>query len=102
MGIVIFVVAPEIAKSSNFDFTLLYKLIRNTITPVSTPTCGWGPKPLPTDIKEEDDIERIRHNRNQLAHNTKFQLNDSDFNNLWTDLSQVNGYVYSLPLNINN
>lgn len=76
--------------SSKFDFPLLYKLIRNTITPVSTPTRGWGHNPLPNDIREEDDIERIRHKRNLLVHNTDFQLNDSDFNNLWTDLSQVN------------
>lgn len=69
---------------------------------MSTPTRGWGQHPLPNDIREEDDIERIRHNRNILAHNTEFQLNDFDFLKLWTDLSQVNGYVYSLPLNINN
>ncbi|XP_071138239.1 E3 ubiquitin-protein ligase DZIP3-like [Mytilus edulis] len=88
---VLFPVAPGIAKSGNFDFTLLYKLIRHTITPGSTPTRGWGQNPLPNDIREEDDIERIRHNRNLLAHNIEFKLNDSDFNNLWTDLSQVNG-----------
>lgn len=56
---------------------------------MSTPTRGWGSKPLPGDITEEDDIERIRQNRNVLAHNTEFKLKDSDFQNLWTDLSQV-------------
>lgn len=82
-------------KAKNFDFTLLYKLIRNTITHMSAPTRGWGSKPLPGDITEEDDIERIRENRNLLAHNTEFKLNDSDFTNMWTDLSQA---IYRLSL----
>lgn len=56
---------------------------------MSAPTRGWGTKPLQGDITEEDDIERIHENRNLLAHNTEFKLNDSDFTNMWTDLSQV-------------
>ncbi|VDH98267.1 Hypothetical predicted protein [Mytilus galloprovincialis] len=86
---VLFPGAPVNVKSTDFDFSLLYKLTRNTLTTLSAPTSGWGSQPLPGDITKEDDIERIRHSRNLLAHNTEFRLNDSDFNNMWTDLSQA-------------
>lgn len=86
--VIINVVAGNVS-SSTFDFTVLYKLIRNTITPLPPPTRGWGLLPSPGEITEEDDIERIRHHRNLLAHNTELKLNDLDFNTVWTDLSQV-------------
>jgi hypothetical protein len=53
----------QVVASANFDFTLLYKLIRNLVTAIPAPTCGWGPWPLPGHLNETDDVERIRHLR---------------------------------------
>ena len=75
--------------STDFDFTLLYKLIRNLLTDSDAPTCGWGNQPSSGHIKKTDDIERIRLIRNFLAHNSKFEIYDKDFSTHWTDLSQV-------------
>jgi hypothetical protein len=75
--------------STDFDFTLLYKLIRNLLTAIPAPTCGWGCQPSPGHINKTDDIERIRHIRNFLAHNSEFEICDKDFSTHWTDLSQI-------------
>ena len=75
--------------STDFDFTLLYKLIRNLLTAIPAPTCGWGNPPLPGHLNETDDIERIRHLRNDLVHNSDFEICITDFSIHWTDLSQV-------------
>jgi hypothetical protein len=71
---------------ADFDFTLLYTLIRNILT---APTRGWGIQPLPGHLNETDDIERIHYSRNFLAHNSEFEICDADFSTHWTDLSQV-------------
>ena len=75
--------------STNFDFTLLYKLIRNLLTDIPEPTDKWGNQPLPENLSETDDIERIRHLRNFLAHNSEFEICDADFFTHWNDLSPV-------------
>lgn len=76
-------------KSSTFDLPLLYTLIRNTIPNLSPPTRGWGNQPNPSDTTESDDIERIRHYRNDLAHSTCLQLSNNDFKSQWFDLSEL-------------
>ena len=83
-----------VVVSTDFDFTLLYKLIRNLLTRIPAPTCGWGSQPLPGHLNETDDIERIRHLRNILAHNSEFEICEMDFFTHWTDLSQVKYYQY--------
>ena len=75
--------------SADFDFTLLYKLIRNFLTTDPPPTYGWGNPPSSGHVNETDDIERIRYLRNLLAHNSKFKICNTDFFTHWTDLSQV-------------
>ena len=75
--------------STDFDFTLLYKLIKNRVTAIPAPTRGWGIQPLPGHLNEADDIERIRYFRNFLAHNAYFEICDTDFFTHWNDLSQV-------------
>ena len=85
----IFISGGQIADvSADFDFILLYKLIRNLLI-IPAPTCGWGSQPLPEHINEADDIERIRCLRNFLAHNSDLEICDTDFSILWTDLAQV-------------
>ena len=78
-----------VVVSTDFDFTLLYKLIRHHLTAIPPPTSGWGKEPLPEHLNETDDIERIRSFRNELSHNTKLEICDADFSTHWTDLSQV-------------
>ena len=85
----IFISGGQVVVSTDFDFTLLYKLIRNLLTAIPAPTCGWGNRPLPGHLNETDDIERIRYLRNELAHNSDFEICDTDFSTYWTDLSQV-------------
>ena len=87
----IFISGDQVAVvSADFHFILLYKLIRNLLTAIPAPTCGWGNQPLPGHINEADDLERIRHLRNILAHNVNAEICDTDFSTYWTDLSQVN------------
>lgn len=77
-------------KSTDFDSSLLYKLIRNTLNhKIAPPTSGWGTEPLPGDRSEADDIERIRCYRNKIAHNTEFKISNKQFLKQWEDLSKV-------------
>ena len=78
-----------VVTSADFDFTLLYKLIRNFITAIPAPTCGWGSQPLSGHLNETDHIEIIRHLRNDLAHNVHLEICETDFSTHWTALSQV-------------
>ncbi|XP_048768979.1 uncharacterized protein LOC125675389 [Ostrea edulis] len=52
---------------SSLDITLLYSLLRN-FTDVSEPTDGWRNEPKDGFIRLGDDIERIRHMRNNCVH----------------------------------
>lgn len=73
---------------SNFDVTLLYKLIRN-LCPGFLPTQGWGSKPKCSDIQIGDDIERIRVFRNEFGHAKSSTISDSEFQIRWTELKLV-------------
>jgi hypothetical protein len=80
--------------SADFDFTLLYRLIRNLLATIPAltipaPTCGWGKQPSTRHLNEANDIERIRQLRNFLAHSSNLEIDDMNFSNHWTDLSQV-------------
>jgi hypothetical protein len=77
-----------VVVSTDFDFSLLFKLIKYLFT-IPAPTFGCGCQTSPGHINETDDIERIRHMRNSLAHNSEFEICDTDFSTHWTDLSQV-------------
>ena len=79
----------HVVDSTDFDFSMLYRLIRNFLT-IPSPTSGWGNEPLPRNLNETDDIERIRNIRNFLAHSSKFEICENDFITYWSDLSQVN------------
>lgn len=71
-------------SSEEFDITLMICLMRNlTDLQISnTP-------PLPTRVNVGDDLSRIHHYRNKLAHTTSFIIEDDDFNNYWEDIAQV-------------
>ena len=80
-----------VVVSTDFDLTLLYKLIRNCLT---SPNLGWGYPPPSGHINERDDIERIRLMRNYLVHNSELEICDTDFSTHWTDLSQVCHFMH--------
>lgn len=71
-------------SSEEFDITLMICLIRNlTDLQISnTP-------PLPTRVNVGDDLSRIHHYRNKLAHTNSFIIEDDDFNDYWEDIAQV-------------
>lgn len=73
--------------SADFDTSLLYTLLRNTVK-ITPPTSGWNKEPNPADISKGDDVERIRFARNSLCHG-KTSMDQSTFNSKWTCLSQV-------------
>lgn len=73
---------------SNFDVSLLYKLIRN-LCPGLIPTQGWGITPKNNDIQMGDDIERIRVFRNEFRHPNSSAMSDSEFRNRWRELELV-------------
>lgn len=70
---------------SNFDVTLLYRLIRN-LCPTLKPSKQWGKEPKATDLTIGDDIERIRLFRNKhYAHADSAEIPDSEFTDLWNE-----------------
>ncbi|XP_061194554.1 uncharacterized protein LOC133202710 [Saccostrea echinata] len=76
--------------SSMFDVSIMYKLLRNYVEDLPTPTKGWGKKPDIGDIKETDDLERIRIYRNKFSHaGQDSTLEKDEFNMYWMDISQA-------------
>ncbi|XP_052073935.1 uncharacterized protein LOC127711823 [Mytilus californianus] len=45
--------------------------------------------PFSTQINVGDDLSRIHHYRNEIAHTNSFIIEDNDFNNYWEDIAQA-------------
>ncbi|XP_052072193.1 uncharacterized protein LOC127710404 [Mytilus californianus] len=79
-------------QSSNsydsFDISLIYKLLRQ-FSLVPSPTNGWGNAPNKIDTKLSDDIERIRHFRNQLAHRCSSNITEEEFDNYFDQFRDI-------------
>lgn len=74
---------------SNFDISLLYKLIRN-LCPSLEPTKKWGNNPASNDLDVGDDIERIRYLRNSIvAHSASAEIPNDVFTDLWSDVKCI-------------
>lgn len=74
---------------NNFNFMLLYKLIRHLCTSLK-PKQGWGKKPNDDDITLADDIERMRLFRNEhIAHCDHAEISDMQFELIWKDITLV-------------
>uniref|UniRef100_K1QMU3 Uncharacterized protein n=1 Tax=Magallana gigas TaxID=29159 RepID=K1QMU3_MAGGI len=95
---------PAIPDYSNFDVTLLYKLIRN-LCPSLEPTQGWGKDPADTDIQIGDDIERLRIFRNNIVRHSSSEISDSDFEiclkELRSVLQRIQNHMTSKGYNVN-
>ena len=76
-------------KSTNFDITLIFRLFK-TICNLTEPVTGWNNSPNSTDISLEADLVRIKDYRNSIyGHNSKMEITDSEFRNLWNEISEV-------------
>ncbi|CAG2204892.1 unnamed protein product [Mytilus edulis] len=74
---------PHLRPRSDCDITYLYQEHRKLNKHI--PTNGWGGMCQAiqvTDISTGDDIERIRHTRNELQHSKEFELGDTRFKEL--------------------
>lgn len=45
--------------------------------------------PCPSDLSLEDDIERIRNNRNVIGHCPKAEMSDDEFNTHWAEMEGI-------------
>lgn len=73
--------------SQNFDIRLMMFLMKNLIE-----ACDIIPDVLPfeTDITEVADLSRVKHIRNKIVQNSDRSISDEDFEEDWSNLSQVN------------
>ena len=75
-------------KSTDFDITLIFRLFR-TICNLTAPLTGWNYSPNSTDTSLEADLVRIKNYRNSVyGHNSKMEITDSEFRNLWNEISE--------------
>lgn len=75
-------------KSTDFDITLIFRLFR-TICNLTEPCTGWNNLPNSTDHSLEADLARIKYFRNSFAHNSNMEITDSEFCNLWKEISDA-------------
>lgn len=73
----------QLPNYSNFDISLLYKLIRY-LCPQLKPNNNWGKTPTINDTDVGDDIERIRELRNKsFGHIESAKFKNNKFKRLW-------------------
>ena len=76
-------------KSTEFDITLLFKLVRN-ICNLTPPITGWDKLPNSTDLCLEADLVRIKFYRNEIYGHTKnMEISDTEFVDLWREISEA-------------
>ena len=76
-------------KSTDFDISLLCKLLRATCS-LTPPATGWDSLPSSTDHSLEADLVRIKFYRNKIyGHNHSMEISNADFENLWMEISDA-------------
>ena len=76
-------------KSTDFDISLLCKLLRATCS-LTPPATGWDSLPNSTDHSLEADLVRIKFYRNKIyGHNHSMEISNADFENLWMEISDA-------------
>ena len=76
-------------KSTDFDVTLLFRLLR-TICGLTPPTTGWDALPVSTDHSLEADLARIKYHRNSVYGHVNQNMeiaDDFQFLFLWSEIS---------------
>ena len=77
-------------KSTDFDITLLFRLLR-TICGLAPPVTGWDCLPGSTDHSFGADLARIKYYRNSIyGHvNESMEISDDEFSVLWREVSEA-------------
>ena len=77
-------------KSTDFDITLLFRLLR-TICGLTPPVTGWDVLPRSTDDSLEAGLVRIKYYRNSLyGHvNENMEISDYEFSVHWREISEA-------------
>ena len=82
--------AGTYGKSTDFDITLLFRLLR-TICGLTPPVMGWDCFPLNTDHSFGADLARIKYYRNSIhGHvNENMELAGNELSRLWREISEA-------------
>ena len=77
-------------KSTDFDVTLLFRLLR-TICNLTPPATGWDALPTSTDHSLAADLARMKYYRNSVyGHvNQKMEITNEEFLLLWQEISEA-------------
>ena len=76
-------------KSSDFDISLIFKLLR-TICNLTSPPTGWDSLPNDSDNSLEADLARIKYYRNEVyGHSNNLEIPDEQFLDLWGKISEA-------------
>ncbi|KAM7432038.1 hypothetical protein ABFA07_017494 [Porites harrisoni] len=76
-------------KSSDFDISLIFKLLR-TICNLTPPPTGWDSLPNDFDHSLEADLARIKYYRNEVyGHSNNLEIPDEQFLDLWGKISEA-------------
>ena len=75
-------------KSSDFDITLLFCLLRQ-ICGLTSPPLGWNELPATADQTVSDDLARVKFYRNTVYGHVSeaMEISDDQFNVLWAGIS---------------
>ena len=77
-------------KSTDFDITLLFRLLR-TICGLTVPATGWDALPASTDDSLEAYLAKIKYYRNSIYGHVKenMEISDDKFSVLWGEISEA-------------
>ena len=77
-------------KSSDFDITLLFCLLRQ-ICGLPSPPLGWDKLPATADQTVSDDLARVKFYRNTVYGHVSeaMEISDDQFNDLWAEISEA-------------
>ena len=76
-------------KSTDFDVTLLFRLLRS-ICGLTPPTTGWDTLPVSTDHSLTADLVRIKCYRNSIyGHKQDMEISNEEFEQLWQEVSEA-------------
>lgn len=77
-------------KSTDFDITLLFKLLR-TICNLTPPSMGWDDLPAATDHSLTADLARIKYYRNSVHGHVgqSMAITDQEFPSIWQNISET-------------
>lgn len=77
-------------KSSDFDITLTFRLLRTICYLSPPPHTGWNNLPVTTDLSLAADLARIKYYRNEVyGHSRTMEITDAQFVCLWREISEA-------------